>query len=446
MANNDISCVASVNTSYESIKQLSERRIAKIRQQYDETIKENTYYREIKVYEIIIFLALAAAILYFVTFKREDLLFFVSYQFPTIDFKESMVEKILLYCGYIVAMWMLYKAIVLIYCMKLKGYSRRIDKIEKTISKRIDALNSSSIQNDMMKAITNNVEYDFPVKNDIGEMISSLNNDLAKTNKKAYNIRRVIRYAVTIVTFLLLYVFDFRFFMQNGSESVELAPFFLMLATAILVHLFEFNLGEYLGKLAKPAGILAAAVSCVFIMLGLKKLMPGDFLDFNIPVINKGYIIVPIIAFIGIVVSVWFSHYESERDKWQNGFEIPMDGGRAKPGDKKILLTRGGLSLLLAAVAMWLSTGIPNFVSAIFLGIVWYLAHPLMKLGLSYIFIFFGKGKCIGNEIIMLALCLFLEWNVVGCFDKEALIFVAIAVAARFAAVIAGGFVSVARE
>ncbi len=338
--------------------------------------------------------------------------------------------------------YLLYKAVVLIYCMKLQRYSKRIDKIEKTIIDRINGLNSSSIQKDLMSAIYNNSDYDFPVKNDVGEMINEFYNDLNKTNKKAYSIRRIIRFVVTAIAFLLLYIFDFRYWNQNGSEAVRFAPFILILSTAILTHLFEFNLGEYLGKLAKPLGILAAAVSCLFIMLGMQKTMPGDFIDYNIPVINKCFIVVPAVALIGIAVSVWFSHYSLEIEKWQNGFTVPMAYGDKDNGNKMTMLIRGGISLVLAVSALLFALDLQEVQAGLIVGLLWYLANPLLKPRGSYIYTFFGRGKCIGNEIILFSLCIYLQLEAVHMFDANWLVFVGLAVVAHFASAFAASVIN----
>lgn len=440
MANSNISSVSSVNSSFQSLRKYADRRIEKLRKQYEKTIAENTYYKEPKVLKIVILIVISLGVFYWATLRRADLKYFD--QFSSIAIKTSMVEKIVLYVAYLLAFYLLYKAVVLIYCMKLQRYSKRIDKIEKTIIDRINGLNSSSIQKDLMSAIYNNSDYDFPVKNDVGEMINEFYNDLNKTNKKAYSIRRIIRFAVTAIAFLLLYIFDFRYWNQNGSEAVRFAPFILILSTAILTHLFGFNLGEYLGKLEKPLGILAAAVSCLFIMLGMQKTMPGDFIDYNIPVINKCFIVVPAVALIGIAVSVWFSHYSLEIEKWQNGFTVPMAYGDKDNGNKMTMLIRGGISLVLAVSALLFALDLQEVQAGLIVGLLWYLANPLLKPRGSYIYTFFGRGKCIGNEIILFSLCIYLQLEVVHMFDANWLVFVGLAVVAHFASAFAASVIN----
>lgn len=439
MAKGNISSVSSVNTSFESLKKYAERIIEKLRRQYAKTIAENTYYKEPKRIKLVILFAVALEMLYWATLRRADLKFFD--QFDNMSIKSSMVEKIIVYTVYMLAFWLLYKAVVIIYCMRLQEYSKRIDNIEKTLVDRIDELNSSSMKNNLMSAINSNIEYDFPVKNDIGEMINAFNKDLSEMNKKAYNIRKIVRIAVTAIAFLILYIFDIRFWIQNGSESVEFAVPFLIIETAIFAHVLEFNLGEYLGKVAKPLGIAAAGVSCIFMMLGMKKIMPGDFLEYSIPV-NKCYIVVPLIAFIGIAVSVGFSHYASEKEKWQNGFVVPMEYGEKNDGNKKTLLIRGGISLVLAASAILASVMFKQVGEFIIVGVLWYLANPLMKPRGSYIYTFFGRGKCIGNEIIMVSICLFLQLKAVNIFGEEWIVFAVLAVAFRFLSAAVAKFIN----
>lgn len=434
MANRNISNISYLNGAFSSLKRMTDGKIKSIKDQYSKTLYENTYYREPKVLKLIIFLVISVALFYLSTIKRADIAHMEQLQFTSKYFKTSMFEKILLYVGFILAFWALYKAIVEAYCIRLKGFSRRIDKIEKELNARVDGFKTTSLERDILAAAEQNKEYDFPMKNDMGEKISAVLSDLKKTNKRAYTVRKIVRFAVTIIFFAVLYLFDFRYFKQEGAESYRFAAFLLILATTVLVHTFEFNLGEYLGKLSKPLGLVAAAVSCFLIMLGLKNVLPGDFYDVGkeIPVVNKAYLVVPVVAFIGILVSVICSHYSLEKERWEKGFSVAMSYGSKDNGNKGTLLFRGGLSLLLAAMAIICSVSMTGESAAV-VGILWYCANPLLKPRGSYIYTFFGRGKCIGNEIIMLALCLYLQLEAVGTLNSDFIVFVICAAITHFA-------------
>lgn len=440
MINDDISSVSSVDSSYKSLGKYADRRMAKLRKQCTKAIAENTYYTKPKVKDIVIYVVASLAVLYWAILKRADLKFFDS--FSSMQLKSGMVDKIILYASFFIAFWLMYKAGILIYCMKLQGFSKRVDEIAKTVSDRISSLNSSALQKDLMTAINNNSDYDFPVKNDVGEMVNDLYKDLSATNKKAYSIRRIVRYVVTAISLLFLYSIGIMYWMHKSAESVRFAPFMLILLTAVIAHLFEFNLGEYLGKLAKTIGIATTAVSCLFIMLGMQKAIPVDFLEKCIPGV-KGFILVPAVAFVGIALSVGFSHYALEIEKWQKGFIVPMEYGSKDNGNKMTLLIRGGISLALAVAAMIIAVSFEGAVDkGIIFGILWYMANPLLKPRGSYIYAFFGRGKCIGNTIILFALCTYLQLEASHVMDNRWIMFNMIAVISYFMAAFAAMFIN----
>ena len=106
-------------------------------------------------------------------------------------------------------------------------------------------------------------------------------------------------------------------------------------------------------------------------------------------------------------MTVLFSHYGLEKEKWRDGFSVSMSYGTKDKGNKVTMLIRGGLALFLSLIMCFICpeeqiSGIDMFLVAA----LWYASNSILKPCGSYLYTFWGRGRAIANEYVMAAMVL----------------------------------------
>ena len=440
----EISNMSELGDTYELVGRRIQQHMERLRAAYKDNKDRNVYYKEVKMFYVVGFvildIALAALFLALGSIDVDHLVRELQSSFIKNVFQNEETAKLVIrgtaYVALVLFLYAVYYTGTLFYSKRVERFGTRIDQVEKTLKKRHEEMKRSTQYQDIMKSINAGKDLQLPMKNDMGEEIMRIRQQMDQTGEKVRFIRQIVRTAVISAFFFFLYVWELTLLI-GSRKTVSGVVFVLLCAfTAVFVHLFEFKLGEYLGKFSKVAGIGLAAVSSLLIALNMKKYLPDQFLDIDISaggaVFNHPYLIIPVIFFIGMVLGILFTHYDSEIDKWKNGFEVEMKYGEKPRANKRTIIFRLGMTVLMSMYCCWFGMEEPSGVWGVILGIFWYLANPLMKPRGSYVYAFFGVGKCIANEVILAAMLLCNLMGAVGTLSFESIFSLIVAFAFPF--------------
>lgn len=413
MINAKISNINNINIAYSSIDNRLTKSVSKMKSDYEVFVDENVYYRKTNIGKIIISIIMDVLFVFLLikhAVVEEVIRSFIGLeeQMNNGEVLNSMIFWILL----IGLLYCIYKSCVLLYCKKIEGYSRRIKEVERKVNEAIMNMKSSCICSDVVAAAMNNEEYTMNTSNEIGAEMVSIRVGFTNTNKKAYNVKKFIDIGTS--TLLYLFLIFFLFIKINGKITINpisgITMVLLYLTTVTVINVIQFNVGEYIGKISKAIGSFLAVFYGLVLMIGIKNAYAIPAFVSEETVVSSGinmiYLVVPLVQFVGIVLCVCCSHYGLEKEKWEQGFEVPMTYGSKDNGNKVNLLFRGGLAVLLALIMCSVLSmySMANIGSVVLVATLWYCSNTVLKPRGSYLYTFWGCGKAISNEIVMFAM------------------------------------------
>jgi hypothetical protein len=318
----------------------------------------------------------------------------------------------------------------MIYSKKMDGYGRRINKLCKELEDRLSKFRANNIKDEIIVAAERNEDYTIDSQDDIGHEIAVLRHAFQVNIKNALVIKQVTSIGVYIIAFVAVCLFmliKFNGVSLDVHSGFAAALVFLMM-TAVL-NIMMFNSEEYLGKFSKLIGSGMAILYGVILMLSLKPLIGdqsvrlvkiGDSAEF----LNNGYMFIPIIQVLSILLTIWLSHYGKEKNLWNNGIDI-MAYDYRPTGTKGTIIFRGGLSTFWTLLICGIVAATPDFVQAgniIVLAILWYMANTLLKPSGSYLYSFWGRKRAIANEVVMFAMVVTTRLLSKGAISHEEII------------------------
>lgn len=449
MANSNISNLKQINSSYDSVEQRMTGMVSKLKSDYEEFKKGNAYYKKVSngalAISILIDIALIVLLIgrNIILEKVQD-----SMSLRNIDILSSILFWIIL----VVLIFYVYKTAIQLYCKKIDGYERRLDKLERKVSQRISDMKNAQLLSSIVSSAEQNKDFVIPAKNDIGAEIARISASFTSTNQRVYNVKRMIDVGVSAAIYLLLIVYMLFVKDKLGLSHDPESGFRVMLicfAATTVINFTQFNAGQYMEKFSKLVGIGMAAIYGVVLCIVLKSAY-GD-----IPVIelhktglvknlNTAYIILPVLQVLAISLIVCLSHYGLEKEKWQNGFNVEMAYGAENRADKKTMFLRGGISAILTFAMFFIlaNEDLEDTFGSTIIGILWYCANALFKPRGSHLYAFWGSGRCIANEVLMAVALITTIVCAKGIISMEQFVYLGVALIVSFGVALVANIVN----
>lgn len=432
MISTHISNIKNIHKAYTSVRNRIHNLIRNLKNDYEEFTRGNVYYKKVGVGKIILSIMIDIVLIFLVSVFSSTLeaTKFNVDQLDSGNVLYFIVSRLLLF----LCIYCIYNTGVMLYSKKIERYAARIARVERRAEKALERLKDGKLDNQLLRAAIHNEDITIDSENDLGREIVRIREGFMSTNQKAHNVKKCVRIGVSAILYLSLLLY--MLVKVNGKPAVDPASGILISLLCVLaaaaINVTQFNAGEYMGKFSKLIGSVMALVYGLVLYLCLKK-------SFTIPAfeipwtgfaakINVACIVIPIIQTLGIILTVCLSHYGLEKEKWENGFEVPMAYSFKPDGNKFTVLVRGGIAIVSAFLLCILITQTPvkEFV-VIASAILWYCSNSLMKPRGSYLYTFWGRGKCIANEFVMAAMVISAALCGRGTISQEELIFMAVA-------------------
>lgn len=437
--NSNISNINGIAQSYNSVEANVTRTTRELREDYDNLIKENVYYRPTKGSDFAKTLIIDF-VLVFLVYCRWTIVDFIA-DFIGYEIYQ-LLGNVLLWIFVIALICYLYKTVILFYCKKVDGYASRITKVETKVSERLNEVRNSGVLDEMTRNAENNQEYSIKSNNDLGREMASIRDGLRSTNEKARNIKRIFSFSVSIIMLVVLLVYVSKKFIASYmlvESGINAIIVFILAATVINVT--QLLIGEYFGKYSKIVGIVESLIYGAIIYSKIKDsyamvAIQTSTNEVASPINSVAFAIVTI-QIVGLILTVCLSHYGLEKDMWTNGFSVPMAYGDKDNGNKLTLLIRGSISGIIA-IGLCVAALEGSYASSIFkmvlIGVAWYCANSILKPRGSYLYTFWGRGRAIANEVVMAGMLLTGIMIYRGTISGEELIALGVSLAISFIA------------
>lgn len=449
MVSTNISNIKNINVAYNSVENRLNDSVERLKTDYEEFTKVNVYYKKVGVGKIIISIIVDLVLLFLllqntmVTTWLQSNVEFREYGIEQLD-NVSILSSLVFWILFIITAYCIFNTGVMFYCKKIERYSARINKVERKITKELEKIKGTGISNQLIQVAMQNQEYSIDSKNNLGDEIAKIRAGFMNTNQKAHNVKRFINIGISVVLFIFLVVY--MFVKINGKVTVNptggLSIVALYVLATAIINITQYNAGEYMGRYSKIVGAVMAMVYGFILGICLKSNYSISAFELELTgvatKVNVAYIVIPFVQVVGIILTVFLSHYGLEKDKWENGFEVPMTFLSKSNGNKLTLLFRGGIATFLAfsLCGTVSATAVKSFGLIVTFAFLWYCANCIIKPRGSYLYTFWGRGRCIANEIVMVAMVLSAVICGRGTVSMEELICLGVAFVASF--VIAG--------
>ncbi len=382
---------------------------------YEEFIKGNVFYKKVSIVNIVLSIIIDI-VLIFVLFQNTKIAMFIQrhisysgYRFNQIGSKNAL-SSIIFWILFAICVYSIYKTGVKIYCKKIERYSKRISNAKHKATKALENLKNQQLSSQMLKAILNDEEFTIDSRNDLGDEIISIREGFMTTNQKAHNVKRAIQFGVTGILYALFIIFTLTKLRNSAeiSNNYGLTVALMNIVAIIIIGISQINLGEFLGKYTKMIGCLAAMIYSGLLYFSIRKVFAIPFIKIegSTQPYNKACIIIPLLQFVSIILAVCLSHYGILKEKIEQGFEVPMKYGDNKPKGTKgmlfscIAVASVGAVLIFVIVARKPISGLWDILIFTFL---WYLTNCLVKPRGSYLYAYWGPGRSIANELVMIS-------------------------------------------
>ena len=231
--NSNISNINGIAQSYNSVEANVTRTTRELREDYDNLIKENVYYRPTKGSDFAKTLIIDF-VLAFLIYCRGTIVDFIA---DFIGYESyQLLGNDLLWIFAIALICYLYKTVILFYCKKVDGYASRITKVETKVSERLNEVRNSGVLDEITRNAENNQEYSIKSNNDLGREMASIRDGLRSTNEKARNIKRIISFSVSIIMLVVLLVYVSKKFIASYmlvESGINAIIVFILAATVI---------------------------------------------------------------------------------------------------------------------------------------------------------------------------------------------------------------------
>ena len=367
-------------------------------QDYKQMLATNVLYRKGTVRQLtgnIIFLLLAGLLL-FLGFP------YLGGLLPDFTLKPEILELCRFLTGLIIFSQM-YGIYRWIYSRNLERYEKQVHHIGKELFRRLEKLEDENFLGVSQTAVKHkDLNFQAAQENDLGASILRLRKRFAESNYKADIFRRIFTSAISII----LYFAGFWVCLLHKEAFGNVSVQFVFWATAFGIYIFFITdmillqIGGYLGKALKPVGCLMVLIYGIFMYtnitpaLNMIPLAEGQIPENLTKYLNTGNLVILIQVF-GMLISVLSADYAVMKQKWENGFILPLVYGEDKNKTRFSLVSRLFFSGIVMGLAWYASLTEVFLATSLF----WWIAMPLMKPFGSTLYAYWGFGKGMALEV-----------------------------------------------
>lgn len=402
MNNSNISNIRLLDEAYSSIENRTMHVVDELRKDYVKYLEENVFYKKKKGIQIVVSLIVSIGLFFLIGLVLSGI----------IATGQSLLKMLILFIVVISFLKSLYSIGINVYCKKVEKYEKTINDIGESIKANCTSLKSGTLYSEIENALAEKKELVVSCNNSIGAQISAIRNEFSNTNKRAFTIKRNIRFGVTATLYIVLILFVLIGVGTYPSISGDfgLSLVFLNLLAIVVVSIGQMNIGEYLGKKTKLIGCVMALFYAIFLFLAVNNKVSMPFIETfgSNSIFNKIGIVIALMQGLSIALVVFCTHYGLLIEKFEQGFEVPMSYGSKSKGTKFTLISRMVISLLFALGLCFIVVNEPinGIIITIIFAVLWYFSNCLVKPRGSYLYVFWGLARSIANEFVLLSMVL----------------------------------------
>ncbi|MBQ7776621.1 MAG: hypothetical protein IJ379_11945 [Lachnospiraceae bacterium] len=427
MINERLSSVSMVQKSYNSVIERSSADISDLRKYYEEVNANNAWAQKTSTIKLIfnIIFCTAAVVALFMwetvcDLLQEKLTELINQVYPVtgdvFDPNSFFILKVLVL---IILVHNIYATVRTIFCLKVFKFYRKINKVELHAGEAIGTYRGSNALKMVKDAIANNQTIQFPTENKLGNEMAEIREQLKTLNASISTYKKIAE-IITSIALIAIVAYGMLGGWKPALESgipmtFGTAGMIMMIIAIEVIIVIMMKVGPYTGKFTKLIGLILAAgygymyhvilqdrTTAILERELMQQLNVGDNSIFTMAVAF------PALTVISMIFIIFFTNLSGEVDKLKNGFVVEMAYGDDKTGGKKWVLFLGGwyiLNMLVLANFMG-SIQELGFVALILPGFLWWVINPLMRPRGSRLYAFFGRGRCVANEIALFLACI----------------------------------------
>lgn len=311
-----------------------------------------------------------------------------------------------------------YSTVKVFFCMRMRKYGKKVSKLEKSLAVVIENFKRTHSLDNIRQEIERKESRPFSETNSWGREIQDIKKNVAGLRDRICTYKMITNIIVAIAVVLIVVhgiLYGLRPVMNGGMNfSFGFATFAMLLIVAEAIVVIMMNVGPYIGKFTKPLGIgLSVIYSLVYYLLmsqmtaGVRTPQMLAVLNFNATTARTMPAIFAGATVIGLILVVCFTNLSGELDMLKNGYVVEMAYGGDKNSGKIRVFILGiwyAINVLLLSAAIGAEfDGSLSFV--LIYGILWWMVNPLMRPRGSRLYAFWGRKRCVANEIVLFLGC-----------------------------------------
>ena len=326
----------------------------------------------------------------------------------------------------------------MIYNAMLARRTTRIKSCRKTAEKRAAAKDMPSFTSAVITAVEEGKgDFSADHKNDLGNRISSIRDDMEKSNRRARIMKAVISPVFSAVYYLFGFVIMWLLKDKLAADSFFTYVWLTLFGTYtyFAIDVVLCSIGGYLGKYMRPFGCLLAAGYAGFLWYLITGIDGGLFgnsvltnnsAEVLLPQLKASYVVV-LLQFIAMAAGILSGDYLGMKEKWEKSFVVTLQyGGSGRERTRGSVIRRMLWSSMWVILSWVVGTQVKADISIAVFVYVWWRAMPLFKPFGSVIYDFFGRGKSISMELMSFAVLIMHFLRLYGTISLKELLIIGI--------------------
>ena len=298
---------------------------------------------------------------------------------------------------------------------------------------------SSDKKTQIKNAVRNNNDMEFSEDLSLTAKIQSVYRSMDSMTRIAGRIKPVIMLVILIVFGFFVNLSITNIF--AGKESIAKYPVnmndyyitLLLLSVMVFINIFMFSVAPFFRRRTKPAGIILSALFCTrlgFLMSSSFTKASVVWSKFRFRLEIPSYIFVPLMIFAGMVIMITSMNIGVESEKYENGYELSRSyGGNANCGKSdfiwRYVVYLINFTLANAIAELCIAEGSGNIIAYIIpMPFYWWAMNHLIRPRGNKAYAFWGRKKCIANEIFQMICILSMVAVLKGQLDFNAILYV----------------------
>ncbi|MBQ3004824.1 MAG: hypothetical protein IJD88_02730 [Clostridia bacterium] len=299
------------------------------------------------------------------------------------------------------------------FCNRLESAQKGIGGLENQIHKAIAKHDKDQIFNKKLDMISRGEDYEFSKDDALSRKFLRAVSSVEKVDKQMSLAKKIttITCAVALVLIVLFGMTSgFVPFIENGkTELTGMVASTLFLFALEIIVIIMLVVGEYTGKFTKAIGIaLSALFSYGYYSIFEERLTSLFIEELEVEFLTTA-LGMSILMFAVSVAVILTTDLYLEKEKYDKGFKVNVSYGADKNGTKKTLFLHIPLHLIgVTILTTVLSSDASNtelYITIPIFGALWWLINCILRPRGSRLYGFWGRKRCIANEVVQMVMC-----------------------------------------